>query len=269
VEACWLTANKWFLKHARGSRALYQRSRGNLLASIGRERGEQDLSIGLEALRVTKKALLVIDMTNDFLLKSYNPGLALESAMTLVPKIRELQEAFLDAGHPVIYTTDRHLKSDFELKRWGPHSMKGTKGSEIVKGLNTKGKYVLERDWKKKDIKRIEKDQLLFEVEKGSYSGFTDNGGVPTAMDSLLEQLKFKPGDRLYLTGIHTNCCDKHTAADAWFRGYVPVMVRDCTTAFEDKDGTIGMGHDRALNYEKHWYDAKIESSAQVVKELK
>jgi hypothetical protein len=46
-------------------------------------------------------------------------------------------------------------------------------------------------------------------------------------------------------------------------------MVSDCTTAFDDADGTIGMGHDRALNYEKYWYDAKIETSKQVVKELK
>jgi nicotinamidase-related amidase len=218
---------------------------------------------------VTKKALLVVDMTNDFLLKSYNPGLALESGMAIVPRIRDLQKAFLAAGNPVIYTTDRHLKTDFELKKWGPHSMKGTEGSEIVKGLQTKGMCVLERDWSREDVKKIRRGQLLFEVEKGSYSGFTDNGGKPTAMDSLLEKLNFRPGDRLYVTGLHTNCCDKHTAADAWFRGYVPVMVSDCTTAFEDVDGTLGMGHDRALKYEKYWYDAKIQPSKDVVKELK
>ena len=96
---------------------------------------------------VKKKALLVVDMTNDFLLKSYNPGLALERGKELVPRIRRLQAAFLRAGWPVIFSTDRHLKSDFELKKWGPHSMKGTKGSAIVDGLDTKGMYVLERDW--------------------------------------------------------------------------------------------------------------------------
>ena len=217
---------------------------------------------------MSKKALLVVDMTNDFLLKRYNPGLALESGMKLVPRIRKLQEAFLRAGEPVIYTTDRHLKSDFELKKWGPHSMKGTDGSKIVDGLVTKGVCVLERDWKAKDIEKIKKDQLLFEVEKGTYSGFTDNGGKPTAMDSLLQKLRFGPGDRLYITGLHTNCCDKHTAADAWFRGYVPVMVSDCATAFDDPDGTMGMGHERALNYEKYWYEAQIQPSKEVAKEL-
>jgi nicotinamidase-related amidase len=218
---------------------------------------------------MTKQALVVVDMTNDFLLKSYNPGLALEGGMALVPKVRALQEAFLEAKSPVIYVTDRHLKSDFELRKWGPHSMKGTKGSAIVDGLYTKGLYVLERDWRKEDVERIKKGHLLFEVEKGTYSGFTDNGGTPTALDSLLGKLGFKPGDKLYITGLHTNCCDKHTAADAWFRGYVPVMVSDCTTAFEDTDGTMGMGHDRALNYEKYWYQAQVQSSKEVKGTLK
>src|SRR5579875_3667870 len=77
-------------------------------------------------------------MTNDFLLKSYNPQLALERGQELIPRIRKLEEAFLSNGLPVIYTTDRHLKSDFELKKWGPHSMKGTKGSKTVEGQDWK-----------------------------------------------------------------------------------------------------------------------------------
>lgn len=217
---------------------------------------------------MVKKALLVIDMTNDFLLKSYNPSLALERGMLLVPRIRKLQEAFVRAGLPVIYATDRHLEGDYELMKWGPHSMKGTRGSEIVEGLVKNDVLVLERNWKPSDLRRVKKSQLVFEVEKGSYSGFTDNGGKPTALDSLLKRLRFKPGDELYITGVHTNCCDKHTAADAWFRGYVPVMVKDCTDAFDDPEGKLGMGHERALSYESYWYNAEVESSVEVARRL-
>ena len=39
-----------------------------------------------------KDALLVVDMTNDFLMKSYNPNLALEKGLELVPRIRSLEE---------------------------------------------------------------------------------------------------------------------------------------------------------------------------------
>jgi len=210
----------------------------------------------------------VVDMTNDFLLKSYNPGLALERGMLLVPRIRKLEESFLAAGLPVIYATDRHLKGDFELKKWGPHSMKGTEGSMIVDGLVKDHILVLERDWKPGDIGRIAKSQRLFEVEKGSYSAFTDNGGRPTAMDSLLKKLQFKPGDELYVAGLHTNCCDKHTAADAWFRGYVLVVVEDCTDAFDDSEGRLGMDHSRALQYESYWYDARVEPSGRIAERL-
>ncbi|MDA4130637.1 MAG: cysteine hydrolase [Thaumarchaeota archaeon] len=218
-----------------------------------------------------KSALLIVDMTNDFLLKSYNQNLALEQGLELIPRIKSLQHTFLDSGLPVIFSTDRHLKNDFELIKWGPHSMKGTEGSKIVDGLlPEKNKLrIFQRNWKKSDMSKIKKGDLLFEVEKGTYSGFTDNGGKPTAMEALLKKLGLKPGDTLFITGLHTNCCDKHTAADAFFRGFVPVMVSDCVAAFEDPDGTkMGLPHEKALVYENFWYDAKIKNSDEIRNEL-
>jgi len=217
-----------------------------------------------------KAALFIIDMTNDFLLKRYNESLALERGLELVPRIRALEDAFLGSDLPIIYSTDRHLKSDFELRKWGPHSMKGTEGSMIVSGLVPEGKKlrVMERDWKPGDISRIKSDERLFEVEKGTYSGFTDNGGKVTALDALLKKLRFSPGDKLFITGLHTNCCDKHTAADAFFRGYIPVIVSDCVAAFDDPEGIMGMPHEKALKYEQYWYNAEIRSSKEIKKWL-
>ncbi len=216
--------------------------------------------------RSPESALIIVDMTNDFLLKSYNEGLALERGLGLVPRIRDLEDDFLNSNHPVIYSTDRHLQSDFELKRWGPHSMKGTEGSKIINGLLPEKPKVriLERNWTPSDVSKIKRNELLFEVEKGTYSGFSDNGGRSTAMDALLKKLGFKPGDKLYITGLHTNCCNKHTAADAFFRGFVPVMVSDCVAAFDDPGGIMGLSHEKALVYEKYWYDAQICDSDDV-----
>ena len=118
------------------------------------------------------------------------------------------------------------------------------------------------------DVGRIKKGELL-EVEKGTYSGFSDNGGRPTAMDTLLKKLGFKPGDKLFITGIHTNCCDKHTSADAWFRGFAPVIVKDCVGRVRRPWRGLGMGHERALNYESYWYDAEIKTSEEVLAEMK
>lgn len=217
-----------------------------------------------------KYALIVVDMTNDFLYREYNKSLALERAKAIIPRIRKLQDFFIENGMPVIYASDRHLPNDFELKKWPPHSMKGTKGSEIVDGLLKENILVLERDWKEDDLKAVEKtDRLLYEVEKGSYSGFTDNGGKLTAMDALLKKLGFEPGDVLYITGLHANCCDKHTAADAWFRGYEPSMVKDCVDSFDDPDGTLGMNNEQALRYEKYWYNAEITDSEEIINRMK
>ena len=213
--------------------------------------------------------LLVIDMTNDFVFEDFNKNLALKRAKGLIPGIRELQELFLKKGFPVIFLSDRHLESDFELKKWGPHSMKGTEGSQIVDGLLTKGILTFERDWEQEDLKKARgKEPPLYEVEKGSYSGFTDNGGIPTALSSLLNKLGIGPGSSLYITGLHANCCDKHTAADAWFRGYEPVMVSDCVDSFDNTEGVLGMGTTEALAYEKYWYDARIMTSDEVKKHL-
>ncbi|MFQ5920023.1 MAG: cysteine hydrolase family protein [Thermoplasmata archaeon] len=209
-----------------------------------------------------------MDMTNDFLVKKFNPDLALDAGLALVPRVRALQDAFLDASLPVIYSTDRHLPDDFELKKWGPHSMKGSKGSHIVDGLRTEKIRTFERDWTQADVDGADPDHLIWEIEKGTYSTFTDNGGRPTATGALLNKLGFGPGDWLYITGLHTNCCDKHTAADAFFRGYVPVLLSDATAAFDDPEGVMGMSHEAALSYEKFWYDAEIQTVDEAVRDL-
>jgi nicotinamidase-related amidase len=215
-----------------------------------------------------KKALLVVDMSNDFLPSNYNLSMELGRGRALIPRIRGLEEAFLGSKEPVIYVTDRHLRTDFELEKWGPHSMKGKEGSKIIDGLLAEHVHVLERIWKRSDIRSIKKGELLFEVEKGTYSGFVDSGGKPTALGDLLTRIGFKPGDRICIAGVHTNCCVKHTAADAWFRGYIPVIVEDCVDAFDDSTGAKGMGHSEALNYMRYWYDAEVKTSEEIKAEL-
>jgi nicotinamidase-related amidase len=216
-----------------------------------------------------RRALLVVDMTNDYFPKNYDVSLENSSGEELIPRIRVLEEAFLQARLPVIYSSDRHLRTDFELEKWGPHSMKGKDGSKIVEGLMTKGVRVLERNWTSSDVRRIKRSELLFDVEKGAYSGFTDNGGEPTALHALLKRLGFGPGDRICISGVHTNCCVKHSAADAWFRGYVPVVVEDCVDAFKDITGKGSMGHRDALEYMRYWYEAEIKPSADLMAEIR
>jgi nicotinamidase-related amidase len=62
------------------------------------------------------------------------------------------------------------------------------------------------------------------------------------------------------LTGLHTNICVRHTAADAFFRGYKIIIAEDGVEAFTQKDQQDG------LRYLKDIYSAKIMKVAQIIK---
>lgn len=36
---------------------------------------------------------------------------------------------------PIFYCNDEHVENDPELRIWGPHSMKGTEGSQVIPEL--------------------------------------------------------------------------------------------------------------------------------------
>ena len=62
-------------------------------------------------------------------------------------------------------------------------------------------------------------------IRKHTYSGFYE-----TRLDSLLRNLGVK---NLLLAGFVADCCVLFTMADAVFRGYTTILVRDCTLAAE------------------------------------
>jgi len=175
-----------------------------------------------------KKAVLVIDMLNDFV----NGKLKCERAQLIIPNIEKLSSVARKSGVNVIYLNDAHYESDFENKRWGAHALKETRGSEVIEELRPKkGDYV---------------------VEKRTYSGFFETG-----LDTLLKSLNVKT---IYLAGLHTNVCARHTAADAFFRGYEIVAVKDGLQAFSEKD------HKDGLEYLKFAYNAQIKKTDEIIK---
>lgn len=168
-----------------------------------------------------RPAVLVIDMLNDFV----EGSLRLPGARELVPSIRRLVEAARMRKVPVVYVCDAHLRGvDRELELWGPHAIRGTWGARVVEGLEPReGDYV---------------------IEKRRYSGFYETG-----LDLLLRELSV---DTLVLTGIATEICVKHTAADAYYRGYRVVVVEDCVRGVSEE------GHRAALEEMRRLYGARV-----------
>ncbi len=174
------------------------------------------------------EAVLVIDMLNDFV----TGKLRCERADRIIPNLKKFLAEARKEGVPVIYAGDAHLKEDFELRIWGEHAMKGTKGAEVIPDL------------------KPELSDYLF--EKRTYSAFFETG-----LDQLLRGLGVT---KLYITGLHTNICDRHTSADAFFRGYDLVILEDGVEAFEEK------AHKEGLEYLKTNYGAEIKTTEEVIK---
>nr|WP_148217141.1 isochorismatase family cysteine hydrolase [Acidilobus saccharovorans] len=170
-----------------------------------------------------RPALVIVDMLNDFI----DGALATPEAKATVAPARKVLEAFRRNGWPVIYVNDAHYPTDIEMPLWGPHAMKGTRGAEVYSELAPReGEYVL---------------------EKHAYSGF-----FGTALDHILRSLGV---DTVVLVGLDADICVRHTAADAFFRGYKVVVVRDAVAARIDKNWET---------YYKKVYGATVLNSDEV-----
>ncbi len=174
------------------------------------------------------EALILIDMLNDFV----TGELKTERAQRIIPNIKKLLQTARNKKVPVIYSNDAHLPIDFELKKWGGHAMKGTKGAEVIPQL-----------------KPTESDYVL---EKRTYSGFFETG-----LDPLLRKLKV---GTIILTGLHANICLRHTAADGFFRGYKLIVPKDATEALSAQD------YQQGLEYLKKIYEAEITETNAIIK---
>jgi nicotinamidase-related amidase len=137
-----------------------------------------------------KKALLIVDMLNDFVLKG--APLEVPRAREIVPHIKEEIDKARKEKIPIIYLCDAHSKDDPEFKVWPSHAVKGTKGQEIIV-----------------ELKPEKRDFVIF---KTTYSGF-----YKTKLEKLLRKLKV---EKLIVTGILTNICVLYTAVDALMRGF-------------------------------------------------
>lgn len=184
-------------------------------------------------------AVLVIDMANDFV---YPGGTIADAggpeyqqrAQAIIPRLAKLLDAARASGIPVIYATDAHTPHDKELRKWPPHSMAGTHQAEIVSELTPQPGDVV---W-----------------EKQTYSPFLN-----PEFEKVLEERGIT---KLYVTGLHTDCCARHTSGDAFQRGYDLVWVTDALQAFTEE------AHKAGLGYFETWYATDPKSQLKTADAL-
>ena len=155
---------------------------------------------------MAKRALLIIDMLNDFVLE--NAPLEVPSTRTLLSNIkREIDKAHNERT-TVIYVCDAHDPDDKEFTIWPHHCVKGSRGAQVVDDLNPQDTDII--------------------VEKKTYSGFYE-----TMLDKVLKGLAITD---LTITGCVTNICIMYTASDAVLRGYKVTVPRDCSAGLDPDD---------------------------------
>lgn len=155
------------------------------------------------------KALLIVDMLNDFI----NPKgkLFFERAQDVVEPIVAIRKACKEAGIPVIYNCDSHPENSQEFEAWPPHCITGTWGAEIIDALKPDA-----------DDYIVTKDSLdFFSAEKGRE--LIDSLGVT----------------QLILVGTATEYCVLHAALSARERGLEAVVVEEGIAGVDMTPGDV------------------------------
>jgi nicotinamidase/pyrazinamidase len=160
-----------------------------------------------------KKALVVIDMLNDFV----RPGAPLEVPETrkIVPALRRRIATARKDGELVVYVCDAHRKDDPEFSRmgWPPHAVEGTPGAAVLSSIAPEPGDIV--------------------VEKKTYSGF-----YRTSLDRVLRRHGVR---RLTLAGCVTNICILFVGAEAGIRGYDVTVNERLVAGLSRKDHAFAL----------------------------
>lgn len=154
---------------------------------------------------MSRKALIVIDMLNDFI----REGGALdvgEGGRRIIPFIaRELAKARAKMW-AIIYVCDQHRPDDKEFEMFPVHCLAGSEGAKVCAALTPQPGDIV--------------------IPKRRYSSFCG-----TDLDLILRELGV---EELILLGVCTNICVLYTAADARMRNYQVTVLKEGIASFDE-----------------------------------
>ncbi|KYO68645.1 cysteine hydrolase family protein [Thermovenabulum gondwanense] len=152
------------------------------------------------------KALLVIDMLNDFIDERGKLFVG-KAGKDIIPLIKEKITEFREKNLPIVFICDNHEKEDKEFEMFPPHCIKDSWGSSIIE-----------------DFEVREEDKI---IKKRRYSAF-----YGTDLDLFLRE---KGINELFLAGVCTNICVLYTAKDARERGYSVKIFKEGVASFNEE----------------------------------
>jgi nicotinamidase/pyrazinamidase len=174
-----------------------------------------------------KKALIVVDVQNDFC-----PGgsLAVAKGDEVVAPLNRLIKEFLDRGEPVFKSRDWHPATAKHFAAyggiWPVHCVQNTPGAEFHKDLSN--------------------DPRITVISKGideSADGYSAFDGT-----DLAQILRERGITEVWVGGLATDYCVKHTVLDALEQGFAVKALADSMRAVNVKpdDGALAIAEMRS-----------------------
>ncbi|MBN1647941.1 MAG: nicotinamidase [Spirochaetales bacterium] len=178
---------------------------------------------------MTKSALIVIDMQNDFF-----PGgaLGIDNAGIIIPAVNNLSmvpglciasQDWHPADH-ISFTGSRQPNDTPDNETWPAHCIAGTSGAEFHPSLETENFNLILRKGTN--------------PEQDSYSVFYENDHVTSSGLSFL--LKGLEVQTVFLCGLAYDVCVKHSALDAIKDGFRTVIIEDAVAAIDSSETALG-----------------------------
>lgn len=165
------------------------------------------------------KALLVIDMLNDFCTAEGTLALNTEGkvyADAIIPFVTEKLKKAIKEDWKIIFVLDHHEPDDEEFKRFPSHCVKDTGGAKIIKELT--------------DL--LPEEGQVHYITKQRYSSFYN-----TNLEELLEDV-----DEVHVVGVCTNICVLYTVEELCNRDMKVVVYKDGVASFDSKAHEFALG---------------------------
>jgi nicotinamidase/pyrazinamidase len=174
-----------------------------------------------------KDALVIVDAQNDFC-----PGgaLAVADGDQVVAPLNRYIDLFTKQRLPIFATRDWHPEKTSHFKDyggpWPAHCVQQTKGAEFHPALRLGDPVVI-----------LSKGMA---ADEDSYSGFQ---AVDLSGTSLAELLRQRGVERIFVGGLATDYCVKHTVLDGLKQGFGVVLLSDSMRAvnLQPNDGTAAI----------------------------
>jgi nicotinamidase/pyrazinamidase len=163
-------------------------------------------------------ALIIVDVQNDFC-----PGGALPvpEGDQVIPVLNDYIALFRKAKAEIFATRDWHPPNHVSFKaqggRWPPHCIQNTEGAKFHPELKLSS-----------DATVVSK---AMDPRKEAYSGFDGT--------ELANMLKTQGATRVFVGGLATDYCVKHTVLDARKLGFEVVLLLDATSGINARPNDV------------------------------